>query len=178
MMRERVYIPAGRWFSIHDASVVEGGAERELPAPLDFMPVYQREGTIIAKQVRLRRSASQMLHDPFTLVVMGDAADRAVGHVFHDDRDGYGYQTGDYAYMELTLEDGVLSSRRVDGEKADAMNVVERVVLRVKRVPKKIVIESVGVRRDAEFMVEAATSTITIRKPLVRVTEEWKIFLL
>lgn len=60
----------------------------ELPAPLEHIAVYYRRGAIVARLMRLRRSALQMKHDPFTLMVMADADGKAEGWVFDDDRDG------------------------------------------------------------------------------------------
>lgn len=75
--------------STYDASIVEGGSEQVMPAPLSHIPVYQREGTVVARQLRLRRSASQMKYDPFTLYIFEDREGAAAGWVYEDERDGY-----------------------------------------------------------------------------------------
>ena len=49
----------------------------ELPAPLEHIAVYYRRGSIVARLMRLRRSALQMKHDPFTLMVMADKDGKA-----------------------------------------------------------------------------------------------------
>ena len=74
--------------STYDASIVEGGKEQTLPAPISHSPVYQREGSVVARQLRLRRSASQMKHDPFTLYVFESREGVASGFVYEDERDG------------------------------------------------------------------------------------------
>ena len=153
---------------------MQGGAVVTLPAPMDFIPVLQRAGTVVPLQTRLRRSASQMKHDPFTLRVIADAEGRAVGRVFHDARDGYGYEQGEFADMEVTLDANVLANKRLAGT-MQAANTIERIVLRIGRVPTAIEIEVAGVRRAAQFIVDKELMEITIRKPEIRVTEEWKI---
>lgn len=125
-------------------------------------------------QTRLRRSASQMKHDPFTLRVIADERGKASGRIFHDERDGYGYEKGEFAYMEVTLDANVLASKRLAGE-MQAANAIERVVLRIGRVPASIEIEAAGVKRAAQFYVDKEVMEVTIRKPEIRVTEEWKI---
>lgn len=169
-----MYLPRGTWYSIHDKQVVEGGKTVSLNAPLDFIPVLQRAGSVVPLQTRLRRSASQMARDPFTLRVIADEEGRASGRVFHDARDGYGYERGEFAEMRVTLEGNVLANVRVAGT-MHAENRVERVVLRLGRVPAAITIVADGATRPAQFSVDAETKEVTIRKPEIRVTEEWKI---
>lgn len=70
-----------------DKSVLRA-EEQELPAPLEHIAVYYRRGAIVAKLMRLRRSASQMKHDPFTLMVIADSNNKAEGWLYDDDRDG------------------------------------------------------------------------------------------
>lgn len=74
--------------SVYDSSIIEGGSEQTLPAPLSHIPVYQREGSVVARQLRLRRSASQMKHDPFTLYIFENKEGTASGWLYEDERDG------------------------------------------------------------------------------------------
>lgn len=142
---------------------------------MDYIPVLQRAGTIVPLQMRLRRSASQMKHDPFTLRVIGDPNDSAIGHVYHDERDGYGYEENQYAYMEYVLKNGVLTSKRTEEGVYDCPNQIERIIMKLQTIPKSVSIEVGGVTRAAEFIVDKDHMEITIRKPNVRVTEEWTI---
>ena len=169
-----VYLPQGEWHSVHDKKIFTGGATVTLDAPLDFIPVLQRAGTVVPLQTRVRRSASQMMHDPFTLRVIADKQGRASGRIFHDARDGYGYEKGEFADMEVTLDANVLACKRLAGV-MDAANTIERVVLRIGRVPASIEIQAAGQTRAAQFYVDEEVMEVTIRKPEIRVTEEWKI---
>ena len=70
----RVYFPGdGVWYGVRDGESYRGGDEREIAAPLPTIPVFQAGGTIVPRQMRLRRSSAQMGHDPYTLVVAADA---------------------------------------------------------------------------------------------------------
>ena len=45
--RERtLYLPGGRWISIHDGTVYDGGRKITVPAPLEIIPAFYREGTL------------------------------------------------------------------------------------------------------------------------------------
>jgi alpha-glucosidase (family GH31 glycosyl hydrolase) len=43
----QVYLPAGRWFSLWDRAVYEGGKTLTIAAPLEQLPVFVREGAAI-----------------------------------------------------------------------------------------------------------------------------------
>ena len=43
--REReVYLPAGKWESLEDKQVFDGGRTVTVPAPLDVIPVFRKIG--------------------------------------------------------------------------------------------------------------------------------------
>ena len=107
--------------------------------------------------------------------MIGDANDSAIGHVYHDERDGYGYEENQYAYMEYVLKNGVLTSKRTEEGVYDCPNQIERIIMKLQTIPKSVSIEVGGVTRAAEFIVDKDHMEITIRKPNVRVTEEWTI---
>lgn len=67
-----------------------GGSET-IQSPLDKIPVYQRSGSIIPLQLRVRRSSTLMINDPYTLVIAVDDNNKAVGDVYIDDTVTYIY---------------------------------------------------------------------------------------
>lgn len=67
-----------------------GGLET-IQSPLDKIPVYQRSGSIIPLQLRVRRSSTLMINDPYTLVIAVDDNNKAVGDVYLDDTVTYIY---------------------------------------------------------------------------------------
>ena len=42
-----------------------GGTTATISTPIDVMPVFQRGGTILPKQMRVRRSSKLMINDPY-----------------------------------------------------------------------------------------------------------------
>ena len=94
-----------------DGQALDGPADRTLAAPLTKMPVLQRGGAVLPRQLRLRRSSAQMLHDPYTLVVAPDAAGAAEGELYMDEGDGYGYRDADaYQLRRFRFSAGALGS--------------------------------------------------------------------
>jgi hypothetical protein len=92
------------------------GLDLKVDAPIDYMPVFQRGGTIIPRQLRLRRSASLMETDPYTIVVALDYGDAskgtpgtAEGSLYVDDTKTFAYQQGAFALRSLRFAQGVLS---------------------------------------------------------------------
>ena len=85
---------------------------------LDSIPVLQRFGSILARQMRLRRSALQTINDPFTLNVLPSLrTNTSEGQLYLDSRDGYipilvvlimrisfEYRNGDYAMMKFSFK--------------------------------------------------------------------------
>ena len=66
---QSVYLPGGekaRWFDTEDHTEYAGGKTHSVAAPIDKVPVFQRGGSIIPKQMRVRRSSKLMLYDPYT----------------------------------------------------------------------------------------------------------------
>ena len=41
-----LYLPEGRWISIHDGTAYDGGTKITVPAPLEIIPAFYREGTL------------------------------------------------------------------------------------------------------------------------------------
>lgn len=62
------YFPPGRWYSIWDDSVVEGGNRYELDAPLGEVPVHVLGGTVVPLQVAALTTRDVRL-SPLTLLV-------------------------------------------------------------------------------------------------------------
>jgi alpha 1,3-glucosidase len=69
-----VFLPASTlWYDVKNFVQHDGGQLVNIPTPLNKIPVFQRGGSILPKQERKRRSSSQMIFDPYTLVVALDA---------------------------------------------------------------------------------------------------------
>jgi len=64
-----VYMPGKElWYDIRTGAAYKGGKTHKLEAKEESVPAFQRAGTIIPRKDRLRRSSTQMVNDPYTLV--------------------------------------------------------------------------------------------------------------
>ena len=97
--------------------------------------VLQRAGSVVPRQMRVRRSADSMRFDPFSYFVVSDESGKASGWVYHDERDGWGFETKRFAWMKVEMENRVIRSVRVEGSFED-VNEVERIVVRTELNPK------------------------------------------
>lgn len=106
-----------------------------MEAPLEHIVVLQHAGSVVPRQMRVRRSADLMRHDPFSYFVVSDEEGKASGWIYHDERDGWGFETKRFAWMKVEMENNVIRSVRVDGSFEDS-NEVERIVVRTELDPK------------------------------------------
>ena len=66
-----VYLPAGQsWYNLRNGVSYAGGVSHKLEVSEDSIPTFQRAGTIIPRKDRFRRSSTQMVNDPYTLVCL------------------------------------------------------------------------------------------------------------
>lgn len=60
------------WYDIETYQSYAGSQSTYINAPLEKIPVFQRGGSIVPRKMRVRRSSSLMVSDPFTLVICLD----------------------------------------------------------------------------------------------------------
>lgn len=68
----KAYLPnSDSWIDTHSQQIIEAGNGGELSVgvSIEYIPVFQRGGTIVPRKMRLRRSSLTMKEDPYTLVV-------------------------------------------------------------------------------------------------------------
>lgn len=64
-----VYLPGKElWYDFRTGSAYKGGKIHKLEVSEESIPAFQRAGTILPRKDRFRRSSTQMVHDPYTLV--------------------------------------------------------------------------------------------------------------
>ena len=89
-----VYFPEGTWAELWTGERIVGPVTRRVDAPLDMLPLYAREGTIIPFGPLLQYT-DQRPSDPLTLAVyLGDARSRAQGELYEDDGRTPAYRNG------------------------------------------------------------------------------------
>jgi alpha 1,3-glucosidase len=172
-----VYFPGTEpWYDVASGAAHAAPSDATVDAPIDKVPVFQRGGSIVPRQMRVRRSSVAMAHDPFTLVVARDSKGEASGRLFLDPGDGYAYRNGDYAYVEYALTGGVLSSTLLHSSKAySPLNELERIELLGGPAPSAVTLTVDGVTRALEFRHVAETNRVVIRKPAVPMAAVWSI---
>jgi mannosyl-oligosaccharide alpha-1,3-glucosidase len=64
-----VYLPGKElWYDLRNGSPYEGSTSHRLQVLEESIPSFQRGGTIVPRKDRFRRSSTQMVNDPYTLV--------------------------------------------------------------------------------------------------------------
>jgi len=64
-----VYLPGKEsWYNLRNGLSYAGGVTHKLEVLEDSIPSFQRAGTIVPRKDRFRRSSTQMVNDPYTLV--------------------------------------------------------------------------------------------------------------
>ena len=174
-----VYFPGTEvWYGAFGGTKYTAPSEATVDAPITAIPVFQRGGSIVPRQMRLRRSSASMADDPFTLVVAPAAARTASGRLYLDPGDSYGYRKGEYAYwkFEWTAE-GVLRAKPVHTSAAYVpRNMLERLELLDTSLPASVTLTTAdGATRPLTFAHIAATNRLVVRKPDVPIASEWTV---
>ena len=175
-----VYFPgpvSQLWYDVVSGRRHAAPSEARIDAPIDAIPVFQRGGSIVPRQMRLRRSSVAMADDPFTLVVAPTSGGSASGRLYLDSGDGYSYRKGAYAYWKFDLSEGQLTAKPL--HKSDTYspsNVLERLELLNTAPPESITLSTAdGATRELTFTHVAATNRLVVRKPDVPVASGWSI---
>jgi alpha-glucosidase len=98
-------LPAGRWVKV---GLVPGDLEDP-----DLPDLYLREGAVLPLGPIMQWSGERPL-DELELLVNPGKDGRAVGFLYEDDGDGYGYREGEYRVTELVVDD-VVAATVVEG---------------------------------------------------------------
>eukprot|EP01114_Cavostelium_apophysatum_P007213 TRINITY_DN1908_c0_g1_i2.p1 TRINITY_DN1908_c0_g1~~TRINITY_DN1908_c0_g1_i2.p1 ORF type:complete len:931 (+),score=264.69 TRINITY_DN1908_c0_g1_i2:127-2919(+) len=163
------------WYDFVANEKFDAPQSLRVPTPLDKIPVFQRGGSIIPKKERMRRSSLLMADDPYTLVVALDSKGSATGEIYVDDGTTFNYErSNQYVQRRFDFANGVLSSVNADPKgKFDIENTIERITVFGLKKPTRVVLKSAHGNRDLEFVEDGVK--ITVRKPGVRIVDDWTI---
>ncbi|EXB31245.1 Neutral alpha-glucosidase AB [Morus notabilis] len=164
----------------------EGSTTHKLEATEETVPAFQRSGTIIPRKDRFRRSSTQMVNDPYTLVIALNSSQKAEGEVYIDDGKSFAFTQGAYIHRRFVYADGKLTSLNVapaalGGAQFSSECVIERIiVLGHSGVPKRALIEPEEKTAEIELgpldlKLGLGSDFITIRKPNLPVAGDWTI---
>ncbi|KAJ8667800.1 hypothetical protein QAD02_009463 [Eretmocerus hayati] len=179
-----VYFPGDgnvAWYDIETKQKYAEKGEISIPVTLYRIPVFQREGSIVPRKMRIRRSTVAMKHDPYTLVVIADKKGQAKGNLYIDDESNFDYRNGKYLYLRLKLDGLKLSSTNLQKHATyDTNSWLERVdIINPPQGVTKALLRSKA-QGEVELMVNynPNNDVLTLRKPTVNMGEEWTIELI
>jgi alpha-D-xyloside xylohydrolase len=97
-----VYLPAGTaWYDFHTGRRLEGGHATDAAAPLERMPLFVREGSIVPVGPDLQYSSEKPAGDITLLVFTG--ADGSF-ELYEDDGVSYGYEKGQFSRIPIRYD--------------------------------------------------------------------------
>jgi alpha 1,3-glucosidase len=192
-----VYLPGPEaWYDLFTLKKVDAsksGTKSAVAAPIETMPVFIRAGKVVSRKMRLRRSASLMHYDPYTLTVVPDSAGKATGSLYMDDETSMAHETHNmFVYRELAFADNKLTcsaktaadtsvspSQEVSAASSafKPVNTVERIELAEQsKAPKKVVVTHAdGATEDLQFVYDGQRRVTTVKKPNTVVAQDWVI---
>ncbi|XP_071696855.1 probable glucan 1,3-alpha-glucosidase [Rutidosis leptorrhynchoides] len=186
-----VYLPKDEtWYDLKTGTAYKGGKKQKMEVTDADIPVFQRSGTIIPRKDRFRRSTVQMENDPYTLVITVDSSGTAEGEIYIDDGKSYDFKQGGYIHRRFIFSNGKLTSVNLAATSASLGTkflsdcTIERIILLgYSPKPKRARIEPSNHITDVELgplQIRSGfkSSVLTIRKPNVRVSDDWTIQLL
>ena len=98
-----VYLPAGGdWYDFWTGRREAGGQTLTADAPIEKMPLYVRAGAILPLGPTMQHT-SEKPADPIELRIYPGADGSFT--LYEDAGDGYGYENGEHAAIELTWDD-------------------------------------------------------------------------
>lgn len=97
----RMYFPKGNWFNYWTDEVVSGGVEKWVPAPLNVVPLYVKEGAMIPKYPVQQYVGQQQLNTLHIDVYYKEGTENST--VYEDQHEGYAYKNGQFCLRKFRL---------------------------------------------------------------------------
>ncbi|XP_072979350.1 probable glucan 1,3-alpha-glucosidase [Typha angustifolia] len=185
-----VYLPGKEsWYNLRNGVPYAGSVSHKLEVYEDSIPSFQRAGTIIPRKDRFRRSTSQMVNDPYTLVIALNSSLAAEGELYIDDGKSYDFEQGGFIQRHFAFSERKLTSSNIVpanlGEKKFSSDcIIERIIfLGLPSGMKKAVLEPGNYEVDIELgplNLRGGSNSVayTIRKPNVRIADDWTLRIL
>lgn len=184
-----VYLPGDEsWYDLRSGFAYKGGQTHKYEVSEDSVPSFQRAGTIIPRKDRLRRSSTQMENDPYTLVISLNSSQAAEGELYIDDGKSFEFKQGAFIHRFFTFSNGKLTSSNAapssaENDRFSSECTVERIILLGLSPGATTALVEPGNRKvEIElgplFIQGNRGSVLTIRKPNVRIADDWSIQIL
>ncbi|XP_055843927.1 neutral alpha-glucosidase AB-like isoform X2 [Episyrphus balteatus] len=162
------------WFDIDNFQKHEKVGYETIAVDERKTPVFQRGGSIIPKKERIRRAATLMKDDPYTLVVCLDKDGTAKGSLYIDDEKSYDYRAGKFIYTKFEFKDQTLKNSFETKPNYDTKSWLERVVIAgLDKTPKSATLYMDG--KPFELDILPHEKAIAIRKPGVNMAKKFVI---
>lgn len=97
-----IYLPAGTWYDFWTGAAREGGSSSSVNAPLNQIPLFVRAGSIVPMGPLIQYATQSI--DPLEIRIYKGA--NATFTLYEDEGDTYNYETGKYALIKFTWDDG------------------------------------------------------------------------
>jgi alpha-glucosidase (family GH31 glycosyl hydrolase) len=98
-----IYLPRGRWFDLHDGSVLEGGKwYRQFAAPIEKMPLFALEGAILPRAV-VTSSLSEPSWNETRLFEIYPAASPSTYTLYDDDGESNEYKQSNNGFAKTEI---------------------------------------------------------------------------
>ncbi|QLG46447.1 glycoside hydrolase family 31 protein [Costertonia aggregata] len=97
----RMYIPRGKWYDFWTDERIEGGKEKWVPAALDKIPVYIKEGAIIPKYPVQQYVGEIQIEELILDIYYKEGVENS--EVYEDAENGYDYKKGRYSLRNFKL---------------------------------------------------------------------------
>ncbi|KAF3774327.1 putative glucan 1-3-alpha-glucosidase [Nymphaea thermarum] len=182
-----VYLPGRElWYDLRNGVSYSGGRVYELEVSEECIPTFQRGGIIIPRKDRFRRSTTQMVGDPYTLVIALNSSLEAEGELYIDDGKSNEFQQGAYIHRRFIFSGGKLTSINVAGAESGKKefftdcNIERIILLGHPSQPKGALVKPANDRVDVEpgplFLRRGAKPfAAVIRNPKVQIGQDWTI---
>ncbi|MBQ7318986.1 MAG: DUF5110 domain-containing protein [Clostridia bacterium] len=132
---KQVYLPAGAdWYDFWTGERHRGGQEITVPTPIDSMPLFVRAGSIIPT-APVMQYADEIPDAPYTLTVYPGAD--AHFTLYEDSGDGYAYEKGEYAEVDVTWNDAT-ATLKISDRRGSFPSLVQKRELHVQLVNGQI----------------------------------------
>jgi alpha 1,3-glucosidase len=188
-----VYLPgaAGQtaWFDLRNHVMHQGGKYVNLAVDINSVPLFQRAGTIIPRQYRMRRSLELLAKDPITLdIVLGENQGKAYAHgsLYVDDYKKQKPDAQSSTLKDILFYDEYLYVKPSTDAKL-SHGVIERLI--IYNWPSEKRIKSIHVAPEENnyansqalnFRLDRArqdgTTLLEIRRP--QLSPDWKVWML
>uniref|UniRef100_A0A1D1Z7Q4 Probable glucan 1,3-alpha-glucosidase n=1 Tax=Anthurium amnicola TaxID=1678845 RepID=A0A1D1Z7Q4_9ARAE len=183
-----VYLPGKQsWYDLRNGAAYAGGKSHKLEVSEDSIPSFQKGGTIVPRKDRFRRSSTQMVKDPFTLVIALNSSLEAEGELYVDDGKSFDYEHGAYIHRHFLFSNRTLLSSSGAPSKPDKFSsdcVIERIIiLGLPTGAKRASILPANLEADVEpgpltLRAQSRPVGLVVRKPNLRITDDWALRIL